>query len=95
MSRLRKAPEEHSDDKFRREIRMKQGYYDLMTQTELAASCDIPQSTLSKRIAKPENFTVAELRKLIGTITPDPLVILSLLGYSTKDIKTFAAAENL
>lgn len=95
MSRPRKAPEEHADDKFRREIRVKQGYYDLMTQTELAASCEIPQPTLSKRLAKPENFTVAELRKLVGTITPDPLVILNLLGYSSKDIKTFAVAENL
>lgn len=95
MSRPRKAPEDHADDKFRREIRVKQGYYDLMTQTELAVSCDIPQSTLSKRIAKPENFTVAELRKLVSTITPDPLIILGLLGYSTKDIKTFAVAENL
>lgn len=95
MSRPRKAPEEHADDKFRREIRVKQGYYDLMTQTELAVRCDIPQSTLSKRIAKPENFTVAELRKIINTITPDPIIVLGLLGYSTKDIKTFAVAENL
>lgn len=95
MSRPRKAPEEHADDKFRREIRVKQGYYDLMTQTELATSCEIPQSTLSKRIAKPENFTVAELRKLVGAITPDPLIILGLLGYSVKDIKAFAAAENV
>lgn len=95
MSRPRKAPEEHADDKFRREIRVKQGYYDLMTQTELAASCDIPQPTLSKHLAKPEYFTVAELRKIIGAIAPDPLVVLSLLGYSTKDIRTFAVAENL
>lgn len=95
MSRPRKAPEEHADDKFRREIRVKQGYYDLMTQRELAASCEIPQPTLCKHLAKPECFTVAELRKIVGAITPDPLVILSLLGYSAKDIKTFAAAENL
>ena len=95
MSRPRKEPEELADDKFRREIRMKQGYYDLMTQRELAGSCGIPQPTLCKRLAKPENLTVAELRKLIGAITPDPLVILSLVGYSAKDIKTFAMAENL
>lgn len=95
MSRPRKEPEELADDKFRREIRMKQGYYDLMTQRELAGSCGIPQPTLCKRLAKPENLTVAELRKLVGAIAPDPLVILSLVGYSAKDIKTFAMAENL
>ena len=95
MSRPRKEPEELADDKFRREIRIKQGYYDLMTQRDLAGSCGIPQPTLCKRLAKPENLTVAELRKLVGAITPDPLVILGLLGYTAKDIKAVAAADNM
>lgn len=87
MSRPRLPPEENAADKFRREIRIKQGYYDLMTQRELATSADIPQSTLCKRLASPDDFTVAELRKLVDAIEPDPLVVLSLLGYPSKIIK--------
>ncbi len=97
MSRLKKAPEELAKDNFRREIRIRQGYYDLMTQRELATSSGIPQSTLCKRLAKPEDFTVEELQKLVAAVTPDPLVVLQLLGYSEKQIarmkKNSAQAE--
>lgn len=86
MSRLRRAPEELAMDNFRREIRVRQGYYDLMSQRELAASSGIPQSTLSKRFASPGNFTVDELQKLVAALAPDPFVMLQLLGYSDKQI---------
>lgn len=89
MSRLRKTPEEAAqaaDEKFRREVRIRQGYYDLMSLRELGESSGIPASTLCKRLANPENFTVEELRKLIGTVEPDPLILLATIGYSDKAI---------
>lgn len=95
MSRQKQAPEENAKDLFRREVRVRQGYCDLMSQNQLSASSGIPQSTLSKRLAEPDNFTVAELRKLIETLSPDPLAVLRLVGYSTKDVaKLRKAAES-
>lgn len=92
MSRPRRTETESAEDNFRREIRIRQGYYDLMSQRELAASSGIPQSTLSKRIANPEDLTVAELRKLIGTLEPDPVAVLSLIGYSPAALRRLKAA---
>lgn len=92
MSRTKNIPEINAGDNFRREVRVRQGYYDLMTQTALSEHAGIPQSTLSKRLAKPEDFTVEELRKLIGAIKPDPAVVLFLLGYAQKDIKKMKEA---
>ena len=98
MSKLKKAPGELAKENFRREIRIRQGYYDLMTQRELAGSAGIPPSTLCKRLATPEDFTVEELQKLVVAIAPDPLVMLQLLGYSEKQIarlkKNAAQAES-
>ena len=91
MSRQRRTPEENSEDRFRAEVRIRQGYYDLMSQRALAAETGIPQGTLSKRLAQPENFTVAELRKLVGTIVPDPVAVLKLLGYTDRDLKRLRA----
>lgn len=87
MARTKQAPEVTSDENFRRELRSRQGYYDLMSQLALAKHSGIPQSTLSKRLAKPDNFTVEELRKLVGSIKPDPAVMLDFLGYAPKDIR--------
>ena len=87
MGRAKKTPDMAAGDNFRREVRMRQGYYDLMTQMALSEQIGIPQSTLSKRLAQPENFTVEELRRLVGGIKPDPFVMLGLLGYEAKDIR--------
>ena len=86
MARPRRTETEKAVDDFRRELRMRQGYYDLMTQRAVADSTGIPQPTLCKRLASPENFTVAELQKLVGALTPDPYVMLQLIGYSDKTI---------
>lgn len=86
MSLPRRTEEQKAKDNFRREIRMRQGYYDLMTQRAVADSTGIPQSTLCKRLAAPEDFTVAELQKLVGALTPDPYIMLQLIGYPDKAI---------
>ena len=87
MGRTKKTPDAVAGDSFRREVRIRQGYYDLMTQMALSQQVGIPQSTLSKRLAQPDNFTVSELRRVVSGIKPDPFVMLSLLGYEAKDIR--------
>lgn len=93
MSRPRRTEAENGEERFRREIRIRQGYYDLMSQRALAESSGIPQGTLSKRLANPENLTVAELRKLVGTLEPDPVAVLTLLGYSQAALRRMKSGE--
>lgn len=94
MPRIKQKAQQYADEDFRVEVRVRQGYYDLMSQQALAAAAGIPRPTLRKRLLEPETMTVEELRKLIGTLTPDPGAVLRLLGYSSKDIKKFRTASN-
>ena len=43
-------------------------------------------------LREPETMSVEELRKLVGTLCPDPVAVPRLLGYSTKDIRRFLKA---
>ena len=89
MPRIRQKEREYADNDFRTEVRIQQGRYDLMSQQALADAAGIPRPTLRKRLLEPETMTVEEFRKLIATICPDPVAVLRLLGYSSKDIKRF------
>ena len=89
MSRPRKTPlnaEKINDDKFRKELRIRQAVLDLMTQRELAQACGIPPSTMCKRLTEIGQFSVAELRKVVAGVEPDPLVVLAAIGYSDRAI---------
>ena len=88
MPRIKQKAEAYAEEDFRREVRSRQGYYDLMSQQALAEKADIPRPTLRKRLLEPEGMTVAELRKLVRTLKPDPKILLLLIGYSAKDVRS-------
>lgn len=88
MGKIRGKEQQYADEAFRREIRSRQGYYNLMSQQALADAADIPRPTLRKRLLDPAGMSVEELRRLIKTIKPSADVVLSLLGYSGKDLKS-------
>ena len=95
MGKIRGKEQQYADEAFRREIRSRQGYYNLMSQQALADAADIPRPTLRKRLLDPAGMSVEELRRLIKTIKPSAAVVLSLLGYSGKDLKSLPVeAEN-
>lgn len=87
MPRISQNAERYAKEDFQREIRSKQGYYDLMSYRALGAAADIPYATLWEKLKEPDKLAVADLRKLVKTICPDPLIVLSLLGYSKQDLK--------
>ena len=89
MPRIYQNKDQYAAEDFRREIRSKQGYYNLMSQQALADASGIPRPTLRKRILEPEGMMVGEFRKLIATLDPDIEVVLTLLGYSKQKIKKF------
>lgn len=92
MPRIRQKEMEYAEGDFRAEVRVRQGYCDLMSQQALADAAGIPRPTLRKRLLEPQTMTVEELRKLVGTLCPDPVAVLRLLGYNTKDIRRFLKA---
>lgn len=87
MPKLRQLEGKYAEDDFRREIRIRQGYYDLMSQQALAEYAGLPRTTLAKRLSDPDGMTVEELRKLVNAIKPDPAIVLGLLGYGKKEIR--------
>lgn len=91
MPRIRQNAQRYASEDFLREIRQKQGFHNLMSQRALSGACGIPRSTLSARLASPETLTVEDLRKLVGTIAPDPLIVLALLGYDRQALKKVRA----
>lgn len=91
MGKIRGKEQQYAEDAFRREVRSRQGYYDLMSQQALADAADIPRPTLRKRLLEPAGMSVDELRRLVKVIKPAPAVVLSLLGYTSKDLKALPA----
>lgn len=86
MSRLLQYAERYAEDAFRAEVREQQKQKDLLSKQALSDAAGIPRQTLCKRIQNPGSMSVEELRKLVIAIKPDPTVILTLLGYSKRDI---------
>lgn len=92
MPKLRQYADKYAAEAFRKEVRIRQGEMDLMSKTALAEEADIPRTTVSKRLADPMSMTFEEFRKINSVIHPDPVAVLPLLGYSTKDIKKLLAS---
>lgn len=95
MPRIHQNAEKYALDDFRKEIRKKQGEYDLMSVRALADKAGIPQSTLNPKIHDPDKLMVPELRKLVKTLHLEIGSVLELLGYSQQEIKKFKEAKQL
>lgn len=93
MPRIRQYGEKYAVEDFRREIRCRQGYYNLMTIQAVANAAGIPRSTLHMKLQAPETMGVEDLRKLIPVLHPDPRSVLALLGYTKKEINQFCKGE--
>ena len=71
-----------------REIRKGQGANGLMSCRSLADACGIPYQTLLRRLQRPEDFTLGEIKKLIKSVPVDPFVLLSFVGLREKDLRS-------
>ncbi len=89
MPRIKQNASQYIVQDFQREIRMQQGYYNLMSTRALAAVVGIPHNTLNPKLRDPRRFTVANLQKIVPVLHPNPEVVLALLGYSKSEIKRF------
>lgn len=89
MPRIRQYADKYAVEDFRKEIRIRQGENDLMSQTALAGEVGIPRTTLIKRLSDPMGMSFGEFKMLNKAIHPDIGVVLALLGYSSKEISRF------
>lgn len=88
MPRIRQYAEKYSNEDFLREIRSKQGYYNLRTQEELGNAIGLPKSTMRKRLINPESLTIQDLRSMIRVLNLSPVAVMKFLGWSDKAIKS-------
>ena len=92
MPRIAQHAAQYAEKDFLQDIRSKQGFYGLRSDRELAQAAGIPSTTLHPKMQDPNKFSVADLRKIIPVVHPDPGVLLILLGYSSQEVKKFQKA---
>lgn len=86
MSRPRQDPNVVRISRFQRAVEHGQVDAGLTKKKDLSEAAGIPYATLWKRLDNPDNMTISELRKLVGTISIDPEAVLALVGYAPKEI---------
>lgn len=89
MPRIHQYAERYAKEDFQSEIRQRQGQYNLMSVRSLAKASGMAATTLGAKLKDPDKLEVADLRKLVAAIRPDPAVLLALVGYTGKEIKKF------
>lgn len=94
MPRIRQYEAKYAREDILREIRTKQGTYNLMHISALAEATGIPYATLRRRMMNPDDFTVAELRKLNVVIHLDWEKLLQFIGYSKKRLSEKGGNED-
>lgn len=87
MPRIRQYNEVYARKDFQKAIGRAQVDVDLTQKKMLAEASGIPYSTLWKRLDKPEEMSLSELRKLL-TVLPIPAeALLAFVGYKPKEMK--------
>ena len=87
MPRINQYASRYASADFLREIRIRMVSLGMRYDQDLAEATGIPSSTIALKLKAPDTLTIAQLRKIVAAIAPDPSVALAFLGYSTKQIK--------
>ena len=88
MARLRQNEEKDTMKDFVAEINAQCGRYGYKTQASLAKVLDVCQPTVGNYLRSPETIPLGTLRKIVKQLKLDPVVLLRMLGYSTKQIQS-------
>ena len=89
MPRIRQLAQNYASDDFIKELRKKMIDYGYVSFADVAMTANMDPRTLYRRVKEPESFRVADLRKIIPVLGPDPAIVLILLGYTKQEIKRF------
>lgn len=91
MPRLRQNAEKDAMKDFVAEINAQCGRFGYKTQASLARLLDVCQPTVSNYLKMPETIPLGKLREIVKQLKIDPVVLLKMLGYSTKQIQSIGA----
>lgn len=91
MPRLRQNAEKDTMKDFVAEINAQCGRFGFKTQAALAQLLDVCQPTVSNYLRMPETIPLGKLRLLVKQLKIDPIVLLKMLGYSTKQIQSIGS----
>lgn len=90
MSKLKMTPEQAADKArkdFQLEVKLQRVRFD-MSQRELGEAVGISAPLMSELLADPDKISVARLRGIVRALDMDPAIILRLLGFPDKVIRT-------
>lgn len=89
MPRINQLQDQYAHEDFLREIRKGQGITGLMHTRALSDASGIPYQTLLRRLQRPEEFTLGEIKKLLKSIPVSPLALLAFVGIRRKDLQKY------
>ena len=91
MPRIRQYSDRYASEDFKKEIyRRLTDKYEEVSVRALARDTGISQSTLNTKIRHDNsNLDISELQRIVAVLSPDPGIVLKLLGYSQSQINKF------
>lgn len=97
MPRIRQLAEQYkeadrakAEENFRLEIKRKGFENDLETDAKIARALKSNAKTVGNHRRAPETMKLGDIRDLVELLKPDIKTVLLFIGYSEKDIRTFA-----
>ena len=93
MPRIRQNAQQYLESDFRKALNHCMVDAGLDSKKDVAEMAGIPHTTLCKRIREPDTMTVSEMRRLFLVVRPPADVLLRMLGYSVREIRTDKKGE--
>lgn len=90
MAKTQKTAEQEAIDALRGELNAQRWRYGYTSFRSLGDALGIAMDTANNYIKRPETIRIGTLRDMVRLLKPDPMIILSAVGYTTRDIKKFA-----
>lgn len=87
MPRIHQNAAVYTRKDFQKAIGRAQVDVDLTQKKMLAEASGIPYSTLWKRLDRPEEMSLSELRKLLAVLPIPAEALLAFVGYKPKEIE--------
>lgn len=90
MSRLRQLEAQYRAGDFWKKVDGKAAEHGYKTDTALGAAVGVDPKTIGNNRSGKSGMKVDTMQKLVAALKPDIKVVLLFLGYSEKEIKSFA-----
>ena len=90
MAKIQKTIEKEAIDALRGELNAQRWRYGYTSFRSFGDALGIAMDTANNYIKRPETIRIGTLRDMVRILKPNPMIVLSAVGYTTRDIKKFA-----